>query len=49
MSKRFRLRAASMLDVIYARVAYSQARVSLVEARHDYKIAKAELKDALGL
>ncbi len=47
--ERFRLRAASMLDVIYARVAYSQARVSLVEARYDYEIAKAELKDALGL
>ena len=47
--ERFRLRAASMLDVIYARVAYSQARVSLVEAQYDYEIAKAELKDALGL
>ncbi len=47
--ERFRLRAASMLDVIYSRVAYSQARVDLVEARYDLEIAKAELKDALGL
>jgi len=47
--ERFRLRAASMLDVIYSRVAYSQARVSLVEAQYDFEIAKAELKDALGL
>ncbi len=47
--ERFRLRAASMLDLIYARVAYSQARVSLVEAQYDYEIAKAALKDALGL
>ena len=47
--ERFRLRAASMLDLIYARVAYSQARVDLIEAQYDYEISKAELKDALGL
>ncbi|MCD4691100.1 TolC family protein, partial [bacterium] len=47
--ERFRLRAASMLDLIYARVAYSQARVDLVEAQYDYEITKASFKDALGL
>ena len=47
--ERFRLRAASMLELIDARVAYSQARVDLVEARYDYEIAKAELLNAVGL
>jgi outer membrane protein TolC len=47
--ERFRLRAASMLELIDARVAYSQARVDLVEARYDYEIAKAELRNAIGL
>jgi outer membrane protein TolC len=47
--ERFRLRAASMLELIDARVAYSQARVDLVEARYDYEIAKAELLNAIGL
>jgi len=46
--ERYRLRAASMLELIDARVAYSSARASLVEARYDYEIAKAELKNALG-
>ena len=47
--ERFRLRAASMLELIDARVAYSRARVELVDARYNYEIAKAELKLALGL
>jgi outer membrane protein TolC len=47
--ERFRLRAASMLELIDARVAYSRARVDLVEARYDYETAKAEFKLALGL
>jgi outer membrane protein len=47
--ERYRLRAASMLELIDARVAYSVARAALVEARYDYEIAKAELKLALGL
>lgn len=47
--ERFRLRAASMLELIDSRVAYSRARADLVEARYDYEIAKAELKLALGL
>ncbi len=47
--ERFRLRAASMLELIDARVAYSRARAYLVEARYNYEIAKAELKLALGL
>jgi outer membrane protein TolC len=47
--ERFRLRAASMLELIDARVAYSRARADLVEARYDYEIAKAELRLALGL
>jgi outer membrane protein len=47
--ERYRLRAASMLELIDARVAYSRARAALVEARYDYEIAKAELKLALGL
>ena len=47
--ERFRLRAASMLELIDARVAYSQARADLVEARYDYEIAKAALRLALGL
>jgi len=45
----FRLRAASMLELIDARVAYSQARVDMVEARYDHEIARAELALALGL
>ncbi len=47
--ERFRLRAASMLELIDARVAYSTARAALVEARYDHEIAKAELVLALGL
>lgn len=47
--ERFRLRAASMLELIDARVAYSRARAGLVDARFNYEIAKAELKLALGL
>ncbi len=47
--ERFRLRAASMLELIDAQVAYSTARAALVEARYDYEIAKAELVLALGL
>ncbi len=47
--ERFRLRAASMLELIDARVAYSRARAGLVNARYDYEIAKAELRLALGL
>ena len=47
--ERFRLRAASMLELIDARVAYSQARADLVEAKYDYETAKAELNLALGL
>lgn len=47
--ERFRLRAASMLELIDARVTYSQARADLVEARYDYEIAKAALRLALGL
>ena len=47
--ERFRLRAASMLELIDARVAYSQARADLVEARYDYEVAKAALRLALGL
>ncbi|MFH1688953.1 MAG: TolC family protein [Candidatus Eisenbacteria bacterium] len=47
--ERFRLRAASMLELIDARVAYSRARAYLVDARYNYEIAKAELKLALGL
>jgi outer membrane protein TolC len=47
--ERFRLRAASMLELIDARVAYSRARADLVNARYDYELAKAELKLALGL
>ncbi|MBD3349082.1 MAG: hypothetical protein GF400_07810 [Candidatus Eisenbacteria bacterium] len=47
--ERFRLRAASMLELIDARVAYSRARADLVEARYDHEVAKAELKLALGL
>ncbi|MCK4409480.1 MAG: TolC family protein, partial [Candidatus Eisenbacteria sp.] len=47
--ERFRLRAASMLELIDARVAYSRARAGLVNARYNYEIAKAELRLALGL
>jgi outer membrane protein len=47
--ERFRLRAASMLELIDARVAYSRARADLVNASYDYETAKAELKLALGL
>lgn len=47
--ERFRLRAASMLELIDARVAYSSARAALVEARYDNEIAKAEFVLALGL
>ena len=47
--ERFRLRAASMLELIDARVAYSRARADLVNARYNYEMAKAELKLALGL
>ena len=47
--ERFRLRAASMLELIDARVTYSRARAGLVNARYDYEIAKAELRLALGL
>ena len=47
--ERFRLRAASMLELIDARIAYSRARAELVNARFNYEIAKAELKLALGL
>jgi len=47
--ERFRLRAASMLELIDARVAYSRARAGLVDARFNYEIAKVELKLALGL
>ncbi|MBN2565702.1 MAG: TolC family protein [Candidatus Eisenbacteria bacterium] len=47
--ERFRLRAASMLELIDARVAYSRARAELVDARYNYEIAKAELRLALGL
>lgn len=47
--ERFRLRAASMLELIDARVAYSRARSDLVDARYNYEIAKAELRLALGL
>jgi outer membrane protein len=47
--ERFRLRAASMLELIDARVAYSRARADLVDARYNYEMAKAELKLALGL
>ena len=47
--ERFRLRAASMLELIDARVAYSRARADLVDARYNYEIAKAELKLALGM
>lgn len=47
--ERYRLRAASMLERIDARVAYSSARASLVEARYNYEITKAELANALGL
>ena len=47
--ERFRLRAASMLELIDARVAYSRARAGHVNARYDYEIAKAELRLALGL
>ena len=47
--ERFRLRAASMLELIDARVAYSRARARLVNARYNYEIAKAELRLALGL
>jgi outer membrane protein len=47
--ERFRLRAASMLELIDARVAYSRARAELVDARYNYEIAKAQLRLALGL
>jgi outer membrane protein len=47
--ERFRLRSASMLELIDARVAYSRARADLVQARYDHESAKAELKTALGL
>ena len=47
--ERFRLRAASMLELIDAQVAYSRARAGLVDARFNYEIAKAELRLALGL
>lgn len=47
--ERYRLRAASMLELIDSRVAYSSARATLVEAKYDYEIAKAELTKALGL
>jgi outer membrane protein TolC len=46
--ERFKLRAASMLELIDARVAYSKARADLVQARYDYEVAKAELTLALG-
>jgi outer membrane protein TolC len=46
--ERFRLRAASMLDLIYARLAYSRARAGLIEARYDHEIAEAELRTVLG-
>ncbi len=46
--ERFRLRAASMLDLIHARLAYSRARADLVKARYDHEIAEAELKTVLG-
>lgn len=46
--ERFKLRAASMLELIDARVAYSRAKADLVQARYDYEVAKAQLKLALG-
>ncbi len=46
--ERFRLRAASMLDLIYARLAYSRARADLIKARYDHEIAEAELRTVLG-
>jgi outer membrane protein TolC len=46
--ERYRLRAASMLELIDARVAYSQARADLVEARYDSEIAKRQFRLALG-
>ena len=47
--ERFRLRAASMLDVIDARVAFSTARAELVRALYDHEIAKADMRRVLGL
>ncbi len=47
--ERFRLRAASMLDVIDARVGFSTARAELVRALYDHEIAKADMKRVLGL
>lgn len=47
--ERYRLRAASMLELIDARVAFSTVRAEMVEAQYDYEIAKAELTKALGL
>jgi outer membrane protein len=47
--ERYRLRAASMLELIDARVAYSRARAQLVDARYGYEISKAQLRLAVGL
>jgi len=47
--ERFRLRSASMLELIDARTAYSRSKAELVQARYDHEAAKAELKTALGL
>jgi len=47
--ERFRLRSASMLELIDARVAYSRARANVVQARYDHETAAAELVTALGL
>ncbi|HEY2806101.1 MAG TPA: TolC family protein [Gemmatimonadales bacterium] len=47
-TERYRLGAATILDVLTSQATLDQARVSLVQARYDYLTARAEIEAVLG-
>jgi len=49
LSKSYSVGLASSLDVIDAQLATTQAKASLIEARYDYFLAKAQLARAMGV
>jgi Outer membrane protein len=46
--KRYELGASTFLDVLTSQTQLDQARTSLIRARYDYRVAKAQLEALIG-
>ena len=46
--QRYALGASTLLDVLTSQTALNQARLALIQARYDYRVARAQIETVIG-